>query len=282
MFAQLGTHIFQGLKAPMTWGETHAAKIGRIARINAKDALQKTGDELSEISLTVQYAAEFCTPAEEIEALKQSMQAGEVLPFISGEGDIWGNYIITGLDITNDVYTPAGVLIAATVGMKLLEYPEVVENPVPAGSALKSAAPAVEPPATRTPSTPAAGITADISEADNKVAQMRDNVEKVRKGALSVRRGVQNVAGLAGSAKQLYTNARTKAAATKKIISRAKDFPGSLDEAIGYAENLTKLSHTADLSVLEMNVQEMSDSAADVNKSAAPVIAFVATREGGE
>lgn len=282
MFAQLGTHIFHGLKAPLSLGETYAAKIGRIARINAKDALQKIGDELSEISLTVQYAAEYCKPAEEIAALKQSMQVGEVLPFISGDGDIWGNYIITGLDVTNDVYTPAGVLISATVGVKLLEYPEAVKTVTPVGSALKSAAPEVERPVTLTTSTPATGIISDISEANNKISQMRTNVEKVRKGALSVRRGVQNVAGLADSAKQLYTSAKTKAAATKKIISRAKNLPASLDDAIRYADNLTNLSHVADLSVLEMNVQEMNDSAAAVDKSAAPVIAFIATREGGE
>ena len=237
---------------------------------------------MSEISLTVQYAAEYCTPAEEIGALKESMQAGEILPFISGEGDILGNYIITGIDVTNDVYTPAGVLVSATVGVKLLEYPEAVETAPASGSALKSAAPVVEPPAAPPDPAPAADISADISEANNKVAQMRNRVEKVRKGALSVRRGVQNVSGLAGSAQQLYTTAKTKVTVTDKIIRRAKDLPGSLDEAIGYAENLTNLSHTVDLAVLEANVNEMSDSAADVNKSAAPVIAFAATREGGK
>lgn len=282
MFAQLGTHTFQGLKAPVSWGETHAAKIGRIARINTKDALQKTGDELDEINLSVQYTADYCNPADEIEALKKSMHSGEVLPFISGEGDIWGNYIITGLDVTNDTYTPAGALLSATVAVKLLEYPDATETPAPTGAALKSQNPPVEPPARRPVPTPAADITADLSTANTNVSKMKRTVSDVRKGLKSAKQGVNNVKRLAESTRQLYTTAKTKFVATEKIFNRAKHLPASLDEAIKYAGNLTDLSNTADSGVLEMNVNEMSDSAAKVNKSAAPLVSFVATREGGK
>lgn len=46
MFAQLGDHIFQGLKTPVSTSEADAVKYGQIPRVNDKDAIQPTGAEL--------------------------------------------------------------------------------------------------------------------------------------------------------------------------------------------------------------------------------------------
>ena len=55
MFAQLGDHIFQGLKTPVSTSEADAVKYGQIPRVNDKDAIQPTGAELREISLTIMF-----------------------------------------------------------------------------------------------------------------------------------------------------------------------------------------------------------------------------------
>lgn len=290
MFAQLGTHVFKGLKAPASWSETHGIKVGRIPRVNTKDALQKTGDELAEINLTVRFESVFCEPSDEVAALKKYMTAGEVLPFLSGTGEIIGNFIITAVDVTNEAYTPAGVLETATVSVKLLEYPTDKatatagkKKDAPVGEALKSAAPPIQQPAALTISTtPAGEITTKLSKAKADVNKMKATVTKVKKGITTVKKGVQDIKKLAEDAKQLYTNVKTKVEATKKIIQRVKELPTSLSGAIKYAENLSNLSNTADLSVLEMNVKELSDSADKVSKHAAGVASFVATREGGK
>lgn len=290
MFAQLGTHVFKGLKAPGSWSETHGIKVGRIPHVNTKDALQKTGDELTEISLTVRFESVFCEPAGEVAALKKSMTVGEVLPFISGQGDIIGNFIITAVDVTNEAYTPAGILETATVSVKLLEYPTDKETATtgkkkdaPVGEALKSTAPPIQQPMPLTLSaTPAGEITTKLAKAKAAVNKIKAIVKKVQKGVTTVKKGVQDVKKLAADAKQLYTNVKTKVEATKKIIQRVKELPTSLSGAIKYAENLSSLSNTADMSVLEMNVKELSDSADRVNKHAAGVASFVATREGGK
>ena len=90
MFAQLGDHIFQGLKTPVSTSEADAVKYGQIPRVNDKDAIQPTGAELRELSLTITYSSEFCDPQAEIYALKASMHAFEVLPYINGDGRIVG------------------------------------------------------------------------------------------------------------------------------------------------------------------------------------------------
>ena len=66
---------------------------------------------------------------------------------------------------------------------------------------------------------------------------------------------------MATDAQGLYASAKTKVAATEKIIKRAGQLPTSLDEALAYAENLSKIDNVADVSVLEMNVGQLSASA---------------------
>ena len=290
MFVQLGTHVFKGLKAPASWSETHGIKVGRVPRVNTKDALQKTGDELTEINLNIRYESVFCEPADEVAALKKSMTTGEVLPFISGQGDIIGNFFITGMDVTNEAYSPAGVLESVGVSIKLLEYPTEKENTtiekkkdVPVGEALKSTVPPIQQPIPLTVSvTPGGEITTKLAKAKAAVNKIKATITKMKKGITTVKKGVWEVKKLAEHAKQLYTNVKTKVETTKKIIQRAKELPTSLSGAIKYAENLSNLSNTADMSVLEMNVKELSDSADKVGKHAAPVVSFTATREGGK
>ena len=290
MFVQLGTHVFKGLKAAASWSESHGIKVGRVPRVNTKDGLQKTGDELTEINLNIRYESGCCEAADEVAALKKSMTTGEVLPFISGQGDIIGNFFITGMDVTNEAYSPAGVLESVGVSIKLLEYPTEKENTtiekkkdVPVGEALKSTVPPIQQPIPLTVSvTPGGEITTKLAKAKAAVNKIKATITKMKKGITTVKKGVWEVKKLAEDAKQLYTNVKTKVETTKKIIQRAKELPTSLSGAIKYAENLSNLSNTADMSVLEMNVKELSDSADKVGKHAAPVVSFTATREGGK
>lgn len=279
MFAQLGDHIFQGLKTPVSTSEADAVKYGQIPRVNDKDAIQPTGAELRELSLTITYSSEFCDPQAEIHALKTSMHAFEVLPYITGDGRIVGKFVITSLDIANQQCAADGWVELATVTVNLLESPGE-EEAAPTGRALSSQKPIAAAPVASAPS-PATGITNDVSAAKEKVSGMKQSIAKVKSRTTSLKRGVREVQQLAADAQGLYASAKTKVAATKKIIDRAGDLPTSLDEAIAYASNLAKIDNVVDVSVLEMNVGQLSDSAEKVTTSATPVAGFAGTKEGG-
>jgi hypothetical protein len=120
-----------------------------------------------------------------------------------------------------------------------------------------------------------------VSAAKEKVSGMKQSIAKVKSRTTSLKRGVREVQQLAADAQGLYASAKTKVAATKKIIDRAGDLPTSLDEAIAYASNLAKIDNVVDVSVLEMNVGQLSDSAEKVTTSATPVAGFAGTKEGG-
>ena len=279
MFAQLGEHIFQGLKTPTSFSDTEAVRYGQIPRVNDKPAIQPTGAELKEIRLTVMYSVEFCEPADEIEALKKSMRGFEVLTYITGEGHILGKYVITSVDTTTQRCSATGRIEQATINLNLLESPGGAD-PEPVGKALASQKPATAPPATPAPS-PAADVANNISEAKTKVSGIKQTVAKIKSKTTELKRGVREVRQLATDAQTLYAAAKTKVENTKKIIQRASQLPTSLDEAMKYAENLAKLDNVADISVLEMNTTQLSESADKVTSCTAPVVGFAGTKESG-
>jgi phage protein U len=279
MFAQLGKHIFQGLKSPHAWNESHAERYGKIALVNGRDAVQHTGRELSEISIDIVYSVEFCEPATEIDALRQSMNKAEVLPFISGDGVVIGKFIITAVDVEKSKFSPSGYLELASVSLNLLEYDYPVGKKN-TGKALKSARPTPLPPAPPVASV-ANAICADIAEGTLNVNASVAVVEEVEGEKKSFKRGVREVRQLSDNAARSYTAAKTKLVAAEKIMQRAGQLPTSLDEAIRYAENLSTMSNVSDMEVLKMNVSKVKESAEDVKNSAASVAAFFASREGG-
>lgn len=279
MFAQLGEHIFQGLKTPSTFSDSEAVKYGQIARVNDKPALQPTGNELKEIRLSIVYSADYCDPETEIEALKKSMRDFEVLTYITGEGKIHGKYVITSIDTTPQRCSATGRIELATVNLSLLESPGKEES-IPTGQALTSQNPTIEPPTVPEPS-PAMDIAQDIAEAKTKTTGIKQTMSKIKSKTTDVKQGVRSIRQTATDVQRLYASAKTKVEATKKIIQRASQLPTSLDEAIKYAENIANLDNVADISVLEMDVTLLSDSADKVATRSAPIVGFAGTKETG-
>jgi phage protein U len=239
MFAQLGKHIFQGLKSPRAWNESHAEKYGKIALVNGRDVIQHTGRELSEIAIDIVYSIEFCEPATEIDALRQSMNKAKVLPFISGDGVVIGKFAIASIDVEKNKFSHSGHLELASVSLTLLEYdyPVVKKS---GGKALKSARPTPLPPAPPTASV-ANAICADITEGTLSVNAAVTAVEDVGKNKKTFKQGVREVRQLSDNAARSYTAAKTKLEVTGKIAQRAAQLPKSLDEVIRYAENLSNI-----------------------------------------
>ncbi len=280
MFAQLGEHIFQGLKTPTTCSDNEAVKYGQIARVNGKPAIQPTGNELKEIRLSIVYSVDYCEPGTEIEALKKSMRDFEVLTYITGEGKILGKYVITAIDTTHQRCSATGRIELATINLSLLESPSK-EIAAPTGQALTSQNPTVEPPAAPEPS-PAMDIAQDIADAKSKTNGIKQTMARIKSKAIEVKQGVREIRQTATDAQRLYASAKTKIEATKKITQRASQLPTSLDEAIKYAENIANLDNVADISVLEMNVAQLSNSADKVTTRSAPIIGFAGTKETGK
>ncbi len=279
MFAQLGQYKFEGLKSPTSFNESFAVKYGRIPRINRKDDIQSTGEELAEVELAMTYSNDFCDPAVEIEALKASARAREVNTLIMGDGTIIGDFVITAISQTNERFSPNGALESASLGVSLLER-ATDTDPAPVGAAMASQNPAAQVPLPQPPS-PAASIMTDIQAGKNEVSKIKALGAKIKQGTSDYKKGVDDIRRAADDAAAAYSSAKNKVAATEKIINRAKDLPTSLDEVLPYLENLAQVDHLTDISALENHIDQAGKSADKITAHAAPVAGFTATREGG-
>lgn len=122
MYAQLGIIIFEGLRSPSEMEHQVAASYAEHALIHGKPRLQRTGTELERVKLTIQLHSSFCNVQGEIDALKDVVNSGEVLPLVTGYGKYVGDFIARA--VTNEALhsAPNGALISASVDVDLLEF----------------------------------------------------------------------------------------------------------------------------------------------------------------
>lgn len=126
MYAQLGNRLFSKLKSFTDFNKTGSAIYAEHALIDTKPRLQRTGLALEEITLSIRFHIAFCNPAEEIEALRQSRDEGEILPLLWGNGKVEGNFVITTLNETIEDADPQGNIFSCLVTCNLKEI--VVQN----------------------------------------------------------------------------------------------------------------------------------------------------------
>jgi len=283
MLAQLGDIQFEGLNTPQSWSEAHAVQYGEVPHIGGKSSLQMTGEDLVKIDLNVRLSTDFCDPSETIEKLKTAQRMGEVLPFITGTGVLVGRYVITSVDVDVKRTGANGELKSATLSIALTEYvpPPGSEKEEPKGEAIKGRTKQVAQPPAIPVVTEAQSVTNDLSKAQQSVNVAKNILADVRKGTKSLKRGVREVKQTAQATKDFFSDAKSKVIQTKKIVQRASQLPTSLDEAIMYADNLAKIDNLASIATLEIRTNELVSASDKVAKRAAPVVAFVGTKEGG-
>lgn len=123
MFAQLGEIVFQNIYAPQTMSfEGNENVFAEIELINQKPQLQRTGQSLTDLNISVRFHARFCNPKLQLDLLEIYHNAGEVLPLLIGNGINKGDFVIKAYPYTIDEALPDGTVIQATVNLQLKEY----------------------------------------------------------------------------------------------------------------------------------------------------------------
>lgn len=139
MYAQLGNIIFTPVKGFTEVSFTSETNLVEHALIDGKPKLQRVGENLENLDVSILFDIAFCNPQAEIDALKSSRQAGEVMPLIMGNGRFVGNYVIRTVDQTNANEAPDGTLLQAEVSLTLIEYANEALPQASTSSALSQA-----------------------------------------------------------------------------------------------------------------------------------------------
>lgn len=121
MYAQLGDIVFEGLKGLTGLRTRKTSSLAQHAVIDGKPKLQKTGDNLDEVSLEMTFHSSFCTPETEISRLDSAISNGEILPLITGTGEALGNFVIAERSNSVQHTFKDGAIILARVSVTLIE-----------------------------------------------------------------------------------------------------------------------------------------------------------------
>jgi phage protein U len=96
-------------------------RVARNAVVGAKDALQFLGADLDTVSLSGSAPAEISKGRASIDQLREMAAQGEAWPLVDGSGNVWGAYIITGIDERQSHFMPDGTARMIDFAIDLLE-----------------------------------------------------------------------------------------------------------------------------------------------------------------
>lgn len=150
MYAQLGDIVFNGTLSPESQEHSKAANYAEHALIDGKPRLQKIGNSLDEIKLTMHLHVMFCNPEAEVGKLNTYMADGTSLRYVTGAGLALGSYVVTSTKQVNATQSPTGEIIETTFEVSLKEVVEesnedsISKAAINAGFAQSKNDPAVE------------------------------------------------------------------------------------------------------------------------------------------
>ena len=278
MFLQLGTYKFEANKIPNSWGETGEAKFSQTQIIGSKPVTQMTGLELRSTTLEILFSAEYCVPETELAKLNVSMELGEVMNLINGDGKNYGKFVITKIEKDNQACINTGTPSLVYAKIELLEYNSNTVTIEDEGLALESNEPVPEDQAIQITNEPKL-IEIDISSAKQKASWISSKV----KSATSLTSGMyKKISTVASEAKSALYIANVRIEATKKIITRATRLKTAISDAsssLTTLENAANIKNLSDLKNANTNVEAAMH---ELNGANSIVAAFIGSREGGE
>lgn len=128
MFAQLGDvrfeliTYFDGLEG----GQTHTYAEHQV--IEGKPYLQYIGAGLDTIGINLKFHALYCTPADELNRIRDLAAAHQAVAFVFGNGIYKGRYVITEISDTVETTAMDGTVLEVSAKVSLKEW--VADNPL--------------------------------------------------------------------------------------------------------------------------------------------------------
>lgn len=267
---KLGQIQFEGLRGLDTLSKTREAVYAELPLMSGKPRLQRTGTALQAVSVSVSLHAAFTDPAADIAALDAYREAGEVLPLITGEGEVVGDFVIISIEETVTQTTPTGRTISAQVTMSLKEYNDPNKSVTQAQAAQNAAFAVgtdkvvpvrlVRPPVTEM------SVTSQQVDAGN--AASRDSIATLRKAPLNT----PQQASLLVRAKKVLDAADAAYKSAKDAVSASANLAAKAPQLSAQLDGVLALVATLAAQIASGNVANAL-TAADALESALPALA---------
>ena len=122
MYAQLGNIIFESNFDLQSFSRSSEAVYAESARISGKPTLQRLGSKLDEVSVSIRLRQEFCQPETVVAQLEAYRNSSEILPFLTGAGDVLGDFVIVSIQETAEKWNADGSIMQSNVSLSLKEF----------------------------------------------------------------------------------------------------------------------------------------------------------------
>lgn len=129
-FAALGPISFSVIASPTAVETEDGWHFAEINLVETKPTLQWVGDELRRVRFSLFLHQMFADPKADLAALKDLADQHQAVPFVMGNGDLIGNFVIIGIRKTDEWMSDQGDPIALSAEVQLLEW----SGEMPAGA----------------------------------------------------------------------------------------------------------------------------------------------------
>lgn len=283
MYAQLGEIQFDGLIGFDSLDQASSANFAEHAVIQGKPRLQKVGDNLDEVKASFSLHSRFCVPEDEIAKLRTAMNDGEVLPFVTGAGDVIGSFVITDLAVKPDQTDKDGKYISVSVDVTLKEFydPALAKRKEKEAKASGFAAAQNEPVISVAPIPPqslTASSAADIAGCITDAASVEGEIGKISDNPAD-ESAFQRCESALSSMKDKTDSAIEKLnQMTGDLYTNTRDLVSDLTDMIGTIEDLQTAVGLRDAILSVTGFDALSISVSNVRKTNAVLVGFAAAR----
>ncbi len=283
MYAQLGNIKFTGLKGFDSFQSKKSSQLAEHARIDGKPRLQKTGDALEEISLSIQLHSSFCNPETEIEALESARSAGSILPFINGAGELYGSYVISELEKTIKHTTPTGQIVLCSLAITLKEvYDEDPEKTEAALAKRTAFANSANQPSTRDnfSQLQGAGLSAmvKLNESRSQAVVAETLVLKAENVPSTEADSLTRASNALTASKDAMGTFKDRASGIQDQINNWSTLEANINNALTYADAALVAVAANDVPTAKAAARNLSISITGVSAESASIVSLTAIR----
>ncbi len=277
MYYQLGDIRFEGQISPSALQEKRAANYAQHPRIASKATLQRLGDPLDEIDLSILFHSRFCSPEQERDRLLAAMASTDGLPLITGAGRSLGTFVITEIVGTTERADKDGDIIAIRLDVKLLEKVNTnslgmaEDEAIRTGFAYDTNAP-VETLRPIPPQSLTSAASADLIAANIASVQAVSALEGGDLQATS--------SGLAAQRDALQAAGTKIAATTGSINTTLQGLETDINLLLLEVSNVKEAADAANIALAQAGLEDYTVAQQQVKRSDARLAGIVATRRG--
>jgi len=262
--------------------------------LDGKPRLQLMGQKLDTIQATLYVHASFQDPATISRQLNLYIESGEIVPLITGAGDVVGTYVITSSKTSSEMWGGDGKILSATISLDLREAVAVDTAGVDGFAQSTWSPPIITPPAVQQESLEsiaAANVTA-VGVQNNSILS---NVKSASITPAAARNPASNTLRASRLMRANYATLTTAADAvvdsplydaTRDAVAYISDITDILDLLDTTAESLIVNIDAADDAAALLDIAELlTQSAAldlatrEFRRLSVPFITLYATRK---